>query len=74
LVGLHKEAKEMFDHLQTIIKDFDNMNGLVNPENFLFEYFSNIRNQVDLHRELLIEEINTKYSEIIEDLKEMVTY
>ncbi len=63
---LQKRIKDSYEKLEKTIKDHDSLNS----EN-IYEYFSNLRNEVDLHREQLIEEINKKSEEIIKQLKEL---
>jgi hypothetical protein len=64
---LQKKIIDSYEKLEDIIKEHDSLNS----ENIIYEYFLNLRNQVDLHREQLIEEINKRSEEIIKQLKEM---
>ena len=63
---LRKKIKETFDKLNLLIKEYD----LIETDVYVYDYFSEIRNQVDLHREQLIEQIHIKSDEIIRNLKE----
>ena len=70
--GLHlnEEQKKIANwnqKLESIVKEHDSLNS----DNLIYDYFSNLRNQVDLHREQLIEQINKRSDEIIKQLKEM---
>ena len=62
-----KRIKDSYEKLEKTIKDHDSLNS----EDLIYEYFSNLRNQADLHREQQIEEINKRSEEIIKQLKEM---
>ena len=42
----------------------------IDPDSFVSDYFSKIRNQADLHREELIKEINARHQSIIKILKQ----
>jgi hypothetical protein len=64
---LQKKTKDSYEKLERIIQEHDGLNS----EDLIYEYFSNLRNQVDLHREQQIEKINKKSEEIIKQLKEM---
>jgi WD40 repeat protein len=63
---LRKKIIESFDNLIESVKDYQN----IEPDNCIYDYFANIINQVDLHREELIKEINDRSEEIIKQLKE----
>ena len=70
--GLHlneiqKKIADSNEKLESIVKEHDSLNS----DNLIYDYFSNLRNQVDLHREQLIEQINKRSDEIIKQLKEM---
>jgi hypothetical protein len=42
----------------------------INSEEIIYDYFSNLRNQVDLHRDLAIEQIHLKSEEFLAFLKQ----
>jgi WD40 repeat protein len=63
---LRRNIKETFDNLHRAIEQYEN----IDPNIYIYDYFSKIRNKIDLHREELIEEINTKSDELIKKLKE----
>jgi hypothetical protein len=60
-----KKIKDSFEKLEQKIEEHENLNS----ENLIYDYYSNIRNQVDLHREQLIDEIIKRSEEIIKQLK-----
>jgi hypothetical protein len=64
---IQMEIKHSYEKLEKKLKEHENLNS----ENLIYDYYSNIRNQVDLHREQLIEQINKNSEEIIKQLKEM---
>ena len=66
----HKKVKEIFDKLSKNISDFK-QSKLFDGEHYLSDYFFEFRNQVDLHRELFINEINNKSDKLIEQLKSL---
>ena len=70
LTDEHKQVKEVFDQLSKNILDFK-QSKLSNGENFVNNYFYELRNQLDIHREKSIEQINKKYNEIIGELKDL---
>ena len=61
---MRKEIKLTFDELGDLIEEYEKFN----PECFVYDYFGDIRNEVDLHRELLKKEIDEKSDEIIRKL------
>jgi hypothetical protein len=63
---LRKKIVESFDSLRENILKYQE----INPDSFIYNYFSEIRNQVDLHRDELKKEIDDKSDEIIQQLKE----
>jgi WD40 repeat protein len=68
LSGKQKFAKKIYDEIASLLIDYE-LNQLVDPNNYIFEYFANIRKQIDLHYEFLIENIKNKHLALIEDLK-----
>jgi hypothetical protein len=60
----HKEVKELLDKLKTAVLNFES-SDLAYPDKFLYEYFSNIYNFIDLHREQMIDDINKNYDQVI---------
>ena len=62
-----KRIAESLDKLEKIIKEHERLDSQV----IVYDSFFNLRNQVDLHREELIEQINKRSDEIIKQLKEM---
>ena len=63
---LRKETIKSFDCLNETINEYES----INPDGFVYDYFSEIRNKVDLHREELKKEIDDKSDEIIKKLYE----
>ena len=63
---LRKMAKESFNKLNTIIEEYKT----IEPEVYVYDYFADIRNKVELHREEVKKEIDDKSDEIIQQLKE----
>ena len=63
---LRKQIKETFNKLNDLIRDYEK----INSDSFVYDYFAEIFNKVDLHREELLKEINERYEEIINMLKE----
>ena len=70
LNGKHKEVKEMFDKLNIDILNIKK-SELANPDVYLNDYFSNLKTQVDVHRDELIKEIKSKSDELIRKLNEL---
>lgn len=62
---LRKEIKQTFEQLNDTILDYES----IDADLFYFDHFSEVRNRVDLHREEMIDQINTKSDEIIRQLK-----
>ena len=69
LIGRHKEVKKRFDQLEEMVHEFKSK-GLSDQDNYVYEFCSTIRNQVDLHREELIAEIQKNSDKIINQLDE----
>ena len=69
LNGKHKEVKELCDKLHSKLNDI-NKSNLNDPESFVFDYFASLRNQIDLHRDQMIEEINKNSEKLLKQLKE----
>ena len=67
--GLHlneiqRSTIESFKKLDSILNQYNS----IDSETMIYDYFFNIRNKVDLHRERLIEEINERSNDIINEL------
>ena len=56
------DLRNTIDQLRAITQD---------PENFLYEYFKKITNQIDIHKEIIISKIEQHYDKL---LKEIQTY
>ena len=51
-------------------KDIDQLNNMVeDPENFVYEYFSKIKNEIDIHREVTISSIQKHYEVLIKEVE-----
>jgi WD40 repeat protein len=72
LNGNHKLAKKELDKLESFLNEQSRVNpdARQDAENFLFEYFFTIRNQIDLHREKLIKDIHDASDRILDKLNE----
>lgn len=70
LEGKHKEVKDLYDKLQSKVKDFEK-SDIADPDRFIYEYFAKLRNQVDLHRDEMMEEINKRSDQILAELKSL---
>jgi WD40 repeat protein len=66
LSKLHSETIAIFQNLNSLINEFDKFNG----DDYIYEFFLNLRNQVDLHREELINQIIIKSDELLLKLKQ----
>ena len=63
---IQKNLYDDFRDLESIVNNYDRLNSDV----LIYDFFSNLRNKVDLHREQLIEKIHLKSDEIIRQLSE----
>ena len=63
---LRKKISESFDNLNESIKQYNETCS----DNYIDSYFYEIRNKVDLHREVLKKEIDDRSDEIMQKLKE----
>jgi hypothetical protein len=63
---LRKKIKEAFDSLNETFKDYK----CIDPDVYIYDYFAEIRNKVDLHKEELIKEIIERSEKIIKELTE----
>ena len=62
--SLRKEVKESLTKLDHIIYDYEK----IDPEGYVFDYFGEVLNKIDLHREEKIEEVKEKSQEMIKEL------
>ena len=62
---LRRKIKQSFEELSESMNDYEN----IDPDVYVFDYFGEIRNKVDLHREELKKEVDQKSDEIIQQLK-----
>jgi hypothetical protein len=70
LDGKHKEVKVLYDKLESSVNEFKKSN-LADPDTFIYDYFSNLRNQIDLHREEMMRKINKKSEKILKELSDL---
>jgi WD40 repeat protein len=68
LTGQHKQVKESFDKLEKEINDFQKSN-LAHPQLYIHDFFSEIRNKIDLHRDQMIENIQQRSEKLLNRLK-----
>ena len=61
------EIQKRINYLETIIKEHESLNS----DNLICDYFSNLKNEVNLYREQLIEQNNKRSEEIIKQLEQM---
>ena len=64
-------AKEQCKHLNELIKESELL--IKDPEFYIDDYFSKLRNEIDLSKEQLIESIEQQYEQIINEIKEIET-
>jgi WD40 repeat protein len=65
LNSIQKDALNSFNQLNLILDELESLDS----NEFIYDYFAKIRNQVDFHRENLVKKINDKSDEIILKLK-----
>jgi WD40 repeat protein len=63
---VHKNVFNSILKLESIIKEHES----INSDEIIYDYFAELRNQVDLHRDQIIEQIHKKSQEILALLKE----
>ena len=62
----HKNAFESYIKLESLIAE----NQSINADDLVYNYFSSVRNKIDLHKDELVNEINKRHKEILHKLKE----
>jgi hypothetical protein len=67
LTDEQKDASDLFDCLNEMITKLEK----IDPTEYVYDYFKNLRDRVDLHREEMINEINKKSEEFIKKLYEL---
>jgi hypothetical protein len=67
LTGQHKEASDLFDDLDEMISGLEK----IDPAEYVYDFFKSIRDRIDLHREIMINQINTKSEQFIKILNEL---
>ena len=65
----YKLAKEKLKHLNDLINESELL--IRDPSFYINEYFSKLRNEIDLSKEKQIEDIEQKYEQTINELKEI---
>ena len=63
---LRKEIKDTFNYLNQKLIEYEQFSS----DGYIYDYFEDVRNKVDLHREELKNEIDKRSDEIIRQLKE----
>ena len=66
LTPVHDECKKVIEEAQKDVADIESIDK--DPENYIYEYFEDIKRQVDLRREDLKERIDTYSAETIESI------
>jgi hypothetical protein len=78
LTGLHKQVKEKFDQLEKVIDKFYEKH-LERPQLFIHEFYAEIRNKIDIQREIFIarnlelnhENIHNRSDKFLSELKQL---
>jgi hypothetical protein len=70
LNGEFKETKQVFDRIVLMIEKHKH-NCLVDADTFIYDKFSKLRNQIDLHREQMIEAIIERSDEMLSALNQL---
>lgn len=66
-------ATNLLQNLKETVEEYDKASLENYQEVYIYDFFAKIRNKVDLHRELIIKEINDKSDQIIEILRQQET-
>ena len=61
-----KELKANIKNIEAIL--FDHLKNC--PEEYIYDYFASVRNNIDLHREMSIQKIHKRSDELIKELNE----
>ena len=70
LDGTHKEAKVLYDKLNSKLNDFK-QSDLADQDRFVYDYFADLRNQIDMHRDEMIEEIRKNSEKLLNQLSDL---
>ena len=62
----YDQCKKAIDEIATLNSYVDSI--LQDPKNFIYEYFSELKNKVDLKKESLSADLNNWYEKIIKDV------
>lgn len=69
-IDLGEEFKEVKKSLESLNKSIEQLKSFTNdPKNMIFEYFSEIRNKIDIDRETIKGKIDNHYLGLIDELK-----
>jgi hypothetical protein len=68
LTEKEKDANELMHKFEVIFNDFNQINK--DPENYIFNYISNVRNKIDIERERLVLKINQISDDMLNRLKD----
>jgi WD40 repeat protein len=69
LTGKYRLVMQRLKELESLIADIDLSNLLNDPECFIYDYFQDLRNKIDLQRETLIMEIHKFSDKMISQLE-----
>ena len=64
-------AKEKLKHLKDLVKESESL--ITDPAFYINDFFTELRKEVDLSKEQLIESIEQQYIQIINEIKEIET-
>jgi hypothetical protein len=64
------ETKKSIELIEAIIINYQS-SDLANSDTYLYEYFSKLRNQIDLHREKIIEAIQIRSEQLLKELSDL---
>ena len=66
MLSVRLEVKALFEQFDSKVDSYYK----INKDSYIYDYFSDIRNEIDLYREELIKKINDESEELIKKLKE----
>ena len=70
LFGLQREAKNLYQHLDIVLKDFEDMCNL-NPHEYIQTYFDQIRQQIESKRDRSINLIKSRSERFLNKLNDL---
>ena len=66
----YKQANSLLKEMEAQVRDFEK-DVAQDPANFIYEYFFELRNKIDLHREQMIKKLQDKSEELIKRLEKL---